>query len=209
VERRFLARLYKDYNKNKEAAEEYQKLIRLDYMTDSNWIDMAEVLYGLEKYREAIGIFTRIEKKRPNDPNVNLYLGMSLSRIGEYQKASTYLEKAIRLGSNVYQAFWHLGICYYYTGQFENALDAYSKALSIKPDSNELKQCIVLAHIKIGQSLLDKNLVQAEAEFRKALKVIPEHPEMIKKLENVQEIKRLRAQIAEAKALLEIKEESR
>ena len=206
-----LAQLYRDHKRYEDALMQLDELKRLDYMTDSAWITYGVVLYRLDDYQGAIDSLAPILDKNSLAPvikkllryqRVNWYLGRSYIKKEEYQKALTCFEREVKSGYKGYEVFWNLGFCYSNIGQFEKAKDAYSKALALKPNSNELKDNLALAHIRLGQSLLDTDLIQAEAEIRKALDVFPEHPEAIEKLKDVQEIRRLRVKITELKASL-------
>ena len=209
-----LVHLYRDHRRYEDALIQLNELKRLDYMTDRAWITYGVVLFRLNDYQGTIDALAPILEKNSLSPVIkkylryqraNLYLGRSYIEKEEYQKALICFKREVRSGYKGYEVFWNLGFCYSNTGQFEKAKDAYSKALTLKPNSNELKENLVSVHMEKGKSLLDANLMEAESEFRKALDIIPEHPEVTKTLKQIQEIKNLRAKIAEAKASLKRK----
>lgn len=109
-------------------------------MTTEDSLGLGEVLFRLEDYHGVIATMSPIVDKYLKHKNANWYLGRSYMKTGEYQKAAIYLEKVILAGSKRYEDYWHLGDCYHYIGQFEKAREHYSKALSLKPDSQELKE---------------------------------------------------------------------
>lgn len=147
----FLADLYRFYEKNEEAKQEYMKLKHLGSMSDSDRLGLGEVLFRLEDYHGVIENASPILDKYPKRKNANWYLGRSYMKIGEYQKAAIYMENVILAGSKRYEDYWHLGDCYHYTGQFKKAREQYSKALSLNPGSQELKENIASIDSKLQQ----------------------------------------------------------
>ncbi len=100
----------------------------------------------LGKYREAIDIFSEGIKKHPNEPRLYRHRGHRYISIREYDRAISDFEKAVgliegtpveiepdgmpnalnipvsTLQGNIY---YHLGLAYYLTHQYENAYTAY------------------------------------------------------------------------------------
>lgn len=188
--RRFLAGLYKDYKKNEEAKNEYLELTNLGYMSDKDWLNFGEVLCRLEDNEGVIKSLKLIIDKYPKNINANWCLGISYMNKEKYQNAVIYLERAVLAGNNRYEDFWRLGTCYLKIGNLEKAEKEYSKALSLKSDSDELKQNLASIHLKKGQNLLDSNFDKAENEFRKALDLNPNGEEVLRILRNIEEIRK-------------------
>lgn len=199
--RSFLADLYRFYEKNEEAKQEYMELKHLGSMTDSDILGLGEVLFRLQDYQGVIETLSPIINKYPRHKNANWYLGRSYMERGDYQKAATYFEKVILYRSKRYKDYWYLGYCYDAVGKLEDAKEAYLKALSIKPDSIEVKYNLVLVIKKIGQ-VLYPNLDEAEAKFRKALELNPNNTEAIKRLKNIKEVRENELIIEELKKQL-------
>lgn len=147
----FLAGLYKDFKKNEAAKKEYQEIKKMGYMTPKDSLSLGEVLFRLEDYHGVIETISPIIHKYPKHKNANWHLGRSYMKIGECQKAAIYLERVILSGSKRYEDYWHLGDCYHYIGQFEKARAQYSKALSLKPDSQRLKENIASIDSRLRQ----------------------------------------------------------
>lgn len=100
----------------------------------------------LGQYRQAIDIFSEGIEKHPNEPRLYRHRGHRFISIREYEKAISDLEKAAELiegtsdevepdgmpnalnipVSSLHGNIWyHLGLAYYLTHQYENAYTAY------------------------------------------------------------------------------------
>lgn len=184
-----LADLYRFYQKNEEAKKEYQEIQCLGLTKDSDLLGLSEILYRLKDYQGVIETLAPIIDKYPKHKNANWYLGVSYMEKEDYQNAIVYLERLITIGRGRYMDYWHLGYCYSHTDNIEKAEEAYKKALSMKPDSKELKKNLTSIYIRKGQSLLNSNLKESEMYFKKALALDPDNPDAI---EMLNEIKRMR-----------------
>jgi len=202
----FLADLYKEYRKPEEAKREYQALQQRGYLKEKDCLNMAEVLYSLGSYEDVKRILAPIIDRYVNHKNANWALAISYMKTEEFDKAVVYLERLIAAGSRRYEDYRNIGFCYRRLGGFEKAKEAYSNALSIKPDSKEIRENLALVYIGIGKNLLDKDigksdLAGAEAAFMKALDINPGDPLVIKSIENIQELKNLTEQLHELKEI--------
>lgn len=145
----FLAGLYKDYKKDREAKNEYLEIKQLGQMDDKDYLGLGEVLFRLEEYDGVVDTLVPVIDKFPKHKNANWCLGRSYMKKEEYQKAAIYLEKVILAGSTRYEDYWHLGYCYDRVGKLIKAKEHYSNALSLKPDAQELKQNIAAIESKL------------------------------------------------------------
>jgi tetratricopeptide (TPR) repeat protein len=194
IPRWFLAGLYHYYKKYEEAKREYQELQQRGYLKEKDCLNMAEILCILGFYEDVKKILTPIIDRCVNHKSANWSLAVSYMKTEEFNKAAVYFERLIAAGSRRYEDYWDLGFCYSHLGDFEKAKEAYSKALSIKPDSKELRENLAFAYIGIGQTLAGggierSDLAGAEAAFRKALDINPGNPTAMKLIKNTQEMK--------------------
>jgi tetratricopeptide (TPR) repeat protein len=190
----FLAGLYKDFKKYGDAKREYSELQHMGCLTEKDRMKLADVLFNLKDYTGTIEILAPLIDKYPYNKNANWCLGISYMRKDEFHEAIVYFERVIAVGSRRDEDYWHLGFCYDRIGDLEKAKDAYSKGLSINPDSKEMRDNLASIYIKNGQHFLDvdvekSNLIEAEKAFNKALDINPGDPLAIKLLENIQTIK--------------------
>ncbi len=175
----FLANLYKDYLKNEEAKSEFLEIQRLGYLTDRDRLTFGEVLYRLQEHEGVIETLSPIIDSYPNDKHANWYLGISYLELGNFGRASQYLERAISSGIRRPDDYWRLGICYDRIGELGKAAEAYQEALLGRPDSEDLKKNLTAVYVRLAKSLVETNPVQAERELRKAIELSPTDPEAV------------------------------
>ncbi len=79
------------------------------------------------------------------EPNNSSYLdtyGWIQYKLGNYETALEYIQKAIENGDGSYEVYEHLGEVYHKMGQKEKAMQAWNKSLELKPDNEKLKERI-------------------------------------------------------------------
>lgn len=112
---------------------------------------------NLEKAKSMIQIAIKAE---PENPAYLDSMGWVLYKLGDYEKALPYLEKAVELPGGGDATIWdHLGDCYARLKQIDKATDAWQKALEdakkqTRPDEKLLKRIEQkLAGAKSGEEL--------------------------------------------------------
>jgi len=186
-----MADLYRFYKKNEEAKEQYLEIRRLGYMTERDQLNFTEVLFRLQDYRGIIETLLPIINKYPLHADANFHLGISLMKLGDYDKASRFLQKVILAGRKRFEDYWWLGYCFDQLGDLENAEEVYRKALQLNPHAPDLKQNIVSIYIRKAKKLLDTDLEAAKEEVRKALEVSPANPQAAEFLDNLTKLQLL------------------
>ncbi len=78
-------------------------------------------------------------KLSPESPEANKMYGEFLARKGQYKEAIPPLEKATSAMPKAGDAFALLAHSYHMTRSFEDAKDAYAKAVELNPTNNEIK----------------------------------------------------------------------
>ncbi len=76
------------------------------------------------------------------DADSRYYMGVTLYRMGKYDKSIEWLEKAVKFVPDYYEAFYMLGQAYEKKGDKAKAIEAYKKALSAKADYQEAKDAL-------------------------------------------------------------------
>jgi len=92
------------------------------------------IAYDDRDYLEALEHFRRAVALAPERPHVQLYLGLSLSRIGEYQEAIAVLEKALQLDPGMHRAHHPLGLAYFQEQRYQEALAQFTLAVQGMPN---------------------------------------------------------------------------
>ena len=92
---------------------------------------------GVRQYREAIRTFSRGLTIAPNNALLYRWRGHRYLSVRDLERANADLTKGAQLDSTIYGIWYHLGIVRYARGDFAGAVNAFSKALPIAPDSGE------------------------------------------------------------------------
>src|SRR5207302_6555413 len=92
---------------------------------------------GVRQYREAIETFTRGLKLAPNNALLYRWRGHRYLSTRQLDRAMDDLTRGARLDSTIYGIWYHLGIVRFTKGDFACAVDAFTRALPIAPDSGE------------------------------------------------------------------------
>lgn len=92
---------------------------------------------GVRQYREAIETFTRGLKIAPNNALLYRWRGHRYLSTRQFDRAMNDLTHGARLDSTIYGIWYHLGIVRFVRRDFAGAVDAFTRALPIAPDSGE------------------------------------------------------------------------
>src|SRR5216110_3183397 len=92
---------------------------------------------GVRQYREAIQTFTRGLKIAPNNALLYRWRGHRYLSTRQFDKAMDDLTRGARLDSTIYGIWYHLGIVRFVRKDFAGAVQAFTRALPMAPDSAE------------------------------------------------------------------------
>lgn len=79
------------------------------------------MLIEYEMYEDAITYLLRADKEEPNNADINNLLGFSHRKLGQYNKANHYYQKALRIDPKHRGALEYLGELYLETNQLSKA----------------------------------------------------------------------------------------
>lgn len=96
--------------------------------------------YNTEKYTFAIDCFEKASKTLWDDKEVMLYVAISANKLGNYQKAVEFGNRAVSLDSRYGRAYYQLYLAYKGTGQRKQAKDNLDKANDIDKNNITLIQ---------------------------------------------------------------------
>jgi tetratricopeptide (TPR) repeat protein len=136
---------------------------------DDDLLEKAENLEALGLKNEALEVL-RQASRQSDDPIVLTRLGALATDLELWLEAEEALQKAIELEPGFTLALFYLGLLYKDEGRFADAFKSLSKAATDEPSGNTFN---VLGVIQIQLDLID----EAEASFRKAISLDPEHEE--------------------------------
>ncbi len=126
-----------------------------------------------EENAEAIGILEKIMEKRPNEERARYMVGKIYFDRGDYPKAITYLEQALKImdagygSANHADCRYYLGLAYRKTEKDEEAIRMYKSLLEIQPDRYE-------GICELGEVYYElSKFKEAIEQFQKGVKIEP------------------------------------
>src|SRR6185369_11288347 len=93
---------------------------------------------GARQFREAIATFTKGIEIAPNNDTLYRWRGHRYLSVREFDKAQADLSKALAINPNNYGALYHLGIVNFVRGDFNRAVELFTRAQPRAPDAGEL-----------------------------------------------------------------------
>jgi adenylate cyclase len=164
-----LARLNKSPREStKKAYNLLQKAISLDEFDAISYGFLASIYEVMRKYEKAVASGMRAVELAPNSAMVHGLFGKALGVAGRFDEGITHLKQAIRL--NPFPPYWYyyqLGMCYRLTGQYEDSLAEFKKALQRAPDAASVHGNLAIAYILLNQEQ------EARISATKALELNP------------------------------------
>ncbi len=120
---------------------------------------LALTLSKAGKIAEAEKYFASAEKHHPLKHEVLNNHANMLRRLKRSQEAVSCLNKAVKLKPEFVEGWHSLGLCYADLKEEDNALEAYKKALALKPDHLNVKVNLSSLYLRIGQAAEAKSLL--------------------------------------------------
>ncbi len=95
----------------------------------------------------------------PDDPTINYKYALSLERFRKYDEALVYYQRVAKLNPKMGKAFVGMGDIHIYRGELDNAIDAYSIAKQLMPQSE--RTVTRLARLEIKRKALAGGMLTA------------------------------------------------
>ena len=125
---RLIARAYARRERFEEAEKYFERAIALRPQFWENHNAMGWFFLRRGQNARARAYFKQVIELRPLSDTGHINLALSLLWDGEFEKAEPFLLEALKLGQS-YQAHTNLGIVYYNTGRFEEAVREFQAAV--------------------------------------------------------------------------------
>ncbi len=152
-----IGRAYRQTGFLPEATEEFKKAIVLDpkFPRVHYYLGLSYLLKdGASRLDEAEAEFKLEVAAHPDDFFANYYLGI-VSTIGrKWEAALGYLQKANRLQPNNPDPYFYLGQAYQGLQRHDQAIEMYSKSISLTPDTKHNYFQVSNARYRLGQVLI-------------------------------------------------------
>ena len=94
---------------------------------------------SVKQFQEAIKAYQKITAKNPKDATAHYFLGRSLSRIAEDEKAEKSLRQAVKLQPDDSEFNYQLGIVLSKLAKYAEAVKAFDKSLEIDPENGRIE----------------------------------------------------------------------
>jgi tetratricopeptide (TPR) repeat protein len=115
------------------ARQHFEEAARVYPDNHAAWYYLGLTAREQNDWEQAAEAFAEAVKIRKDDPMYQMLLGISLYQAEKYPLAEAYLEKAIELEPNLYQAYWYLGRIYAESDRPEDAAQSWSQAAVLNP----------------------------------------------------------------------------
>ncbi len=137
----------------------------------SRLISALRAAIGIQAWRLADQKAREVLKRKPNDPDALMYLGVARAAQGYEPEGEHHLLASLTFNPRNRDAYYHLGVIVLEQGRCILASEAFRKGISIDPENHQL-------HYQLGRALerlgyLDEALVA----FKQALQNRP-NPEL-------------------------------
>ncbi len=123
-----------------------------------------------KKYKEAAREFQTAVNLDPNNAEAHLLLGLTLTNLGDFDKAIQSCLKSVELKPS-YSGYYNLGVIYSNQGTYDKASEAYQKAIEQNPKSYQ-------AWHQLGKVYAtDLKFDKAIEAYQKAAQLNPKFPD--------------------------------
>jgi tetratricopeptide (TPR) repeat protein len=137
---------------------------------DAQWsVDQAESMLARHQVIEAVRLLERTLRRDSQNPRVACALARALIQLGRVADAAVILDQAGQTHGQIAEIHFQCGVIYFLQDHHNDALQAFQRAIEIKPD-------YALAHYNLGHTL--EYLGNSEAAlraFRAAVHYRPTH----------------------------------
>jgi tetratricopeptide (TPR) repeat protein len=173
IARSMLALLYMQFDYYPEARRELERLAMTDKTSRRLTKSLGEVCYKSGDYPAAIRYLDRVADSAP-DGETLLFLGLSKMHMGDFPSAAERLQQAEDCGLRQRLLYHALGYCFFKLGEYEAAVGAYSRGISLDPKDETLRNEAACTRIAYANELLQQSeRERAVIQLRKALEFLP------------------------------------
>jgi Flp pilus assembly protein TadD len=109
------------------------------------------VAYDNRNYLDALEHFRTVVALQPEDADAQFYLGLTLSRLGEYEEAAAALEQTLRLDASKRYVHHHLGLVYFLQERYDDALVQLELAAQLDPQKATTQFYLGNTHYQLQQ----------------------------------------------------------
>ena len=145
-----------EVRKYEEALECFDKDIELNKPTFCSLYEKAVVLYTIKEYQESVECFNKAWEIKHADFLKLSDQAHTLKNHKKFEKSVLYADKAKNVDP-IPPQFWHYkGLALHEMKKYDEAIDAYNEALTLKPNDAEVLYDLSKSHMNYGD--IDKCL---------------------------------------------------
>lgn len=121
-------------------------------LTAQQYIHLGNVAGRQEKYKQAIGYYTKALEEDPNSTNAYYNRGYVYIELKKYKWAVLDLDKAIELDPEYASAYHLRGVAYFLKKKYLLAIKDYKKAIDLEPENIKFHISRMSAYFKMGNA---------------------------------------------------------
>lgn len=110
-------------------------------------------------YDEAVRLYTQALEKSSNGPNSHVYHSNRAAancHLNKYQEAVEDCQICLSMEPTYVKAYSRLGLSYFFLGRYEDAVEAYEKAVELEPDNKQSQDSLRQARNKLRKQAKSK-----------------------------------------------------
>jgi tetratricopeptide (TPR) repeat protein len=130
----------------------------------------AHELMAAGKIEQALAIYRELVQASPNNPSLQLDLGMALHLAGRDREAILPLQAAVHTQPDLFPANLFLGAAFMGIGAPEKAIPPLTKAAKLQPQNPDLRQELAAALLSLGR------FREAAEHYQKLAELVPQNP---------------------------------
>lgn len=166
--RKFLANVLRKDGDLEGAATQLRIAMKSELHRNETRYDLAEILYEQERFGESLDLLTKVVQEDPSQQRALKLAGAAAIKLKQYEKASSYLSKAVANQPADDAALSEYARVLSYLQQDTAAMAAYQKLEQMRPLVES--ECVQVAALYLTR----RDSVAAEKYFRNALAANPD-----------------------------------
>jgi len=148
-----------------EIVKVYRRLLDINPNGDIIFQNLFKVLNTLNDTDYKLKVLDDFYSVNPDRFDLTFQIGVLLNRKGEYAEAAGYLEKAIAMNDQDYNAWNNLGVSYARLNRHEKALNAFQSAEKIKSGDVQIVRNIAITYQNLGNTKMAKKYFEKEKQI--------------------------------------------
>ncbi|MFO0408154.1 MAG: tetratricopeptide repeat protein [Labrys sp. (in: a-proteobacteria)] len=154
-----------------------QLALGIDPESPTGLIAISDTFSDLDQPQNAAKALAAVPESSPLKRNAEIALGMTLDRLDKTDEGVAHLEALIKANPSDFDALITLGNIFHNRKRFAEAADAYSKAIALVP--KPVQGNWSLFYYRGIAYERTKRWPLAEADFKKALELFPNQPDVL------------------------------